>query len=166
MIKKLFLALMLLMPMSVFAQKFGVIKAQEVMESMPEFTDMKTKIEAASKTYEDEFAKLQAEAQKKAEELQTLDKDTSTPDAIKERRFQELQELGQKIDQFRQTAQQDLQRQQAQLIQPIQEKVMKAIQTVGTEGGYTLIFDSMEPLFTGATVEDVTAKVKTALGIK
>ena len=53
MIKKLFLALMLLMPMSVFAQKFGVIKAQEVMEAMPEFTDMKTKIEAASKTYED-----------------------------------------------------------------------------------------------------------------
>ena len=133
---------------------------------MPEFVEAQNKLSEASKTYETEYGKINEELQKKYAEFQELEKDTTTLASIKERRMQDIQELDRKAQQFAATAQQDLQRQQAQLIQPIQEKVMKAIQTVGTEGGYTLIFDSMEPLFTGATVEDVTPKVKTALGIK
>lgn len=161
MIKKLLLAVMIALPLAVSAQKFGVVNGQEVMEAMPAFQEMKTKLEASSKTYEDEFAKLQSEMEKKYTEFQNMDK--ATPDGIKERRMQELQELDQKIQQFRATAQQDLQRQQAQLMQPIQDSLLKAIQTVGTDGGYVFIFDANEPLFTGATVENVTAKVKAAL---
>lgn len=161
MIKKILLAIMIALPMAVSAQKFGVVNAQEVMEAMPAFNEMKTKLEAASKTYEDEFAKLQSEMEKKYTEFQAMDE--SAPQGIKERRMQELQELDQKIQQFRATAQQDLQRQQATLLQPIQEQVIKAIQTVGAEGGYTFILDAAEPLYTGTTVENVTAKVKAAL---
>lgn len=164
MIKKLLLAIALLLPVSAFAQKFGVVNADEVMQSLPAFTEMKTKLEAASKTYEDEFGKLQAEFEKKYTELQGMD--DKTPAAIKDRRVQELQELDQKIQQFRQTAQQDLQRQQQQLMQPIEAQVMQALKTVGDEGGYTLIFEGNVPVYTGTSVENVTAKVKTLLGIK
>lgn len=164
MIKRILLAIMIAFPMSLFAQKFGTINGQQVMESIPEFQEMKTKLEASSKQYEDEFGKLQAEFEKKFTELQQQAEDT--PEAIKERRMKEVQELDQKIQQFRATAQQDLQRQQAQFLQPIQEKLLKAIQTVGAEGGYTFIFDVNEPLYVGTTVEDVTLKVKTVLGVK
>ena len=146
MIKKLLLAIALLLPVSAFAQKFGVVNADEVMQSLPAFTEMKTKLEAASKTYEDEFGKLQAEFEKKYTELQGMD--DKTPAAIKDRRVQELQELDQKIQQFRQTAQQDLQRQQQQLMQPIEAQVMQALKTVGDEGGYTFIFEGNVPVYT------------------
>ncbi|MCI8998861.1 MAG: OmpH family outer membrane protein [Muribaculaceae bacterium] len=164
MIKKLLLAIMIALPMSVFAQKFAVINTQELMESMPELQTVKEQMEASNKKYEDEFAKLQEEFSKKFEEFQSLEE--TTPQTIKERRMQEMQELENKINQFRQTATQDLQRQQQQLMAPIQEKVLKAIQTAGAEGGYTFIFENQMPLYTGTDVTDITSTVKTRLGIK
>lgn len=164
MIKKLLLAIMIALPMSVFAQKFAVINTQELMEAMPELQTVKEQMEASNKKYEDEFAKLQEEFSKKFEEFQALEE--TTPQTIKERRMQEMQELENKINQFRQTATQDLQRQQQQLMAPIQEKVIKAIQSAGQEGNYTFIFENVVPLYTGTDVTDITSTVKTRLGIK
>ncbi len=164
MIKKLLLAIMIALPMSVFAQKFGIINTQQVMETMPEIKTVQEQMEASSKKYQTEFDNLQAEFKKKYEEFQALEE--STPQAIRDRRMREMQELDQKIQQFRETALQDQQRQQQQLMAPIQEKVMKAIQSVGDEGGYTFIFENMMPVYTGKDVTDITPAVKTRLGIK
>ncbi|MDE7144801.1 MAG: OmpH family outer membrane protein [Duncaniella sp.] len=164
MIKKLLIAIFIALPMSVFAQKFATINTQQLMESMPEIKTINEQMEASQKKYEDEFAKLQEEFSKKFEEFQSLEE--TTPQTIKERRMQEMQELENKINQFRQTATQDLQRQQQQLMAPVQEKVMKAIQTAGSEGNYTFIFENVMPLYVGTDVTDITPQVKTALGIK
>lgn len=163
MIKKLLLAIMIALPMSVFAQKFAVINTQQLMESMPELKTVNEQLEAANKKYQDEFTKLQEEFQKKFEEFQGLDE--NTPQTIKDRRMQEMQELESKIQQFRETAVQDIQRQQQQLMAPIQEKVVKAIQAVGAEGNYTFVFENVMPLYTGTDVTDITDTVKTRLGI-
>jgi len=82
--------------------------------------------------------------------------------------MQELQDEYQKIQNFQQTASQDLQRQQEQLLAPITQKLQNAIQAVGAEGGYTFIYDMSIPaiLYTGTGAEDVSAKVKAKLGIK
>ncbi|MDE5915496.1 MAG: OmpH family outer membrane protein [Duncaniella sp.] len=155
---------MIAFPMSLFAQKFGVINTNELMTSLPEMKSVQEQMEAASKKYQDEFTKLQEEFNKKFQEFQALE--ASTPETIKERRTLELQEIDTKIQRFRETAEQDLQRQNQQLLAPIQEKVMKAIQSVGAEGKYTFIFESGMSLYTGVDVTDVTPLVKTALGIK
>lgn len=164
MIKKLLLAIMIAFPMSLFAQKFGVINTTELMQALPEMKTVQEQMEAATKKYEDEFAKLQEEFNKKFQEFQALE--ANTPETIKERRTQELQDIDTKIQRFRETAQQDLQRQNQQLMAPIQEKVIKAIQTVGADGKYTFIFENVMPIYTGTDVVDVTPEVKTALGIK
>lgn len=164
MIKKLLLAIMIALPMSVFAQKFAVINTQELMEAMPELQTVKEQMEASNKKYEDEFAKLQEEFSKKFEEFQALEE--TTPQTIKERRMQEMQELENKINQFRQTATQDLQRQQQQLMAPIQEKIEAAIKAVGAENSFTMIFQDMIPSYVGADVIDVTPQVRTKLGLK
>ncbi len=164
MIKKLVLAIMIALPTMGFAQKFGVINTDALMESLPEMNEVKTQLDAATKKYEDEFKNLQDEFQKKYTELQNMEE--SAPQTIKERRVQELQELDQKIQQFRQTATQDLQRQQEQLMGPVRQKVVTAIQTVGAEGNYTMIFENMVPLYTGKDVEDITPVVKSKLGVK
>ncbi|MCM1519389.1 MAG: OmpH family outer membrane protein [Lachnoclostridium sp.] len=161
MIKRLLIAIMIALPMSLFAQKYGVINTQALMESMPEIKTINEQIQASTTKYEEEFSKLQTEFQKKFEEFQALEE--STPQTIKERRMQEMQELENKINQFRQTAQQDLQRQQQQLMAPVQEQVMKAIQTIGEEGGYTFIFENMIPVYIGKDVTDVTDAVKARL---
>lgn len=164
MIKKLLLAIMIALPAMGFAQKFGVINTESLIEGLPEMTEVKSQLDTSTKKYEEEFKNLQTEMEKKYGEFQKMDE--NTPQTIKDRRVQEIQELDQKIQQFRQTATQDLQRQQEQFMAPIRQKVMTAIQSVGAEGAFTMIFENMIPVYTGKDVVDVTPLVKTKLGVK
>ncbi len=166
MIKKILLAIAIALPMCVAAQtpKFGVVNTASVFDAMPEKATAQTQLETASKTYEDEFKKLTDELNKKYTEFQSLAADT--PDSIKQRRMQEIEELNAKTQQFRATAQQDLQRQQEQLMAPIEQKIQTAIKAVGAENGFTFIFPDMLPAYTGTDVQDVTPLVKAKLGIQ
>ncbi len=164
MIKKILFAVMLAIPAMGFAQKFGVINTETLMSDMPEMTEVRTQLENVSKNYEAEFKKLQDEFQTKFDEFQKMGEDT--PQSIKERRAQELNELDQRTRQFQQTAQQEIQRQSEQLMAPVRQKVMAAIQSVGAEGSYVFIFELGQPIYVGADVTDVTNAVKAKLGIK
>jgi outer membrane protein len=168
MIKKILLALAVALPACAWAQapKFGVVDVESIIPNMTEFKEAQDKINDASKTYESEYSKINEELQKKYAEYQELDKDPSTLQSIKERRMQDIQELDKKAQQFAQTAQQDLQRQQSQLMQPIQEKVLNAIKTVGNENGFTMIFPEGSAAYVSTDVQDVTTLVKTKLGVK
>ena len=53
MLKKIALLLLLIAPMSVFAQKFGHVKFAEILTVMPEYTKAQTDIQAQQKQYED-----------------------------------------------------------------------------------------------------------------
>ena len=86
---------MIALPMSVFARKFGTVNTAELMESLPEMKTVQEQMTAASNKYQDEFSKLQEEFNKKYQEFNALD--ASTPETIKERRVQEMQELDAKI---------------------------------------------------------------------
>lgn len=153
-----------MLPLSGFAQKFGIVDSQEILEKMPETVKANETLQASQKKYEDEFKNLSAEFEKKYTELQNLPKDT--PQAIADRRMQEAQDLQQKIETFRQTAANDLQKQQQQLYAPIIEKVRQAIQTVGKEGNYTFIFETGASIYSGTDVVDITTSVKAKLGMK
>ena len=163
--KKLFLALMMLAPMAAFAQKFGHINSQEVMQAMPEATQMRTEMEALQKQYEADEKAMIDEYQKKVEAYQ---KDEATmPDNMKQRKIQEIQEMEQKITQARQDNAQALQKAYADKLTPIQNKVMEAIKSVGNAGGYVYIMETNSIPFINTTLStDVTAQVKARLGIK
>ena len=169
MLKKLLLAAFVVAPMCLMAQvKLGYVNTQEIFNVMPEKATAERTLKTASDKYETEFKNLQTAFQQKVEEYDKADKDASTPQAIKDRHNQELKDEYQKIQNFQQTAAQDLQRQQEQLLAPITQKLQNAIQAVGAEGGYTFIYDMSIPaiLYTGTGAEDVSAKVKAKLGIK
>lgn len=165
MIKKFLLAIAIAIPAIASAQgKFGVVNADAILPSMPEYTTAQEQYTAASKTYEDEYAKLTEELEKKYKEFQALPEDT--PAAMRESRGRELQELDNRMQAFMQNAQQDLARQQQNLMAPIQEKLVNAIKAVGAEGGYTMIFPEGVSIYTGTDVTDVTDAVKAKLGVK
>lgn len=168
MIKKTLAAIMIALPMLAAAQapKFGTVSVEPILQAMPERTNIETQLQTASKTYEDEYKKLSEEIDKKYAEFQKLDEDKTTPQTIKERRIQEIQELQKKAQQFVQTAQQDLQRQQSQLMAPLEEKIMTAIKAVGSENGFTFILPEGVAAFQSTDVQDVTPLVKAKLGIK
>lgn len=165
MLKKLLLAIVIALPMSALAQKFGTVNIDEVGAAMPEATAMQNQMAETAKKYEDEFAKLQEALNQQYAEFQTMQNDASVTDTMKELKMQDIQERAQKIEQFRQTATQDLQRQQEQLMAPIQQKLMDAIKSVGAEGGFTFIFPTDLGLYQGADVVDVTPLVRAKLGI-
>ena len=167
MIKKLLLALLVALPLSAAAQKFGTFNFDEVITAMPEIADMQKQLTDASQKYEAEFQKLQEELNKLYTDYQAIQNDPATPESIKERRLQEIQDRAQKVEQFRQTATQDLQRLQEQLTAPIQQRVNDAVKAVGQEGGFPFIFP-LEPsliLYQGTDVIDVTPLVKAKLGV-
>ena len=149
-------------------------KSQEILDGIqvPDSEDSppvsaaeaEEQIAAASKTYEDEFSKLRDEMDKKYAEYQALD--AATPQAIKDRRMQELQELSNRIQAFSEQAQQDLARQQQTLAAPIQDKITNAIKKVGADNGFTFIFPKGLAAYSGADVVDCTDMVKAALGVK
>lgn len=163
MIKKILVALAICIPTFAFAQKFGTIDAEAVMQLMPEFKEAEAKIAEISKNYETEFGNIDDELNKKYEAFQALPADTS--EGIKQSRMQEIQTLAQRRDQFLQTAQQDIARQTQMLQQPIQEKLINAIKAVGAEQGFTAIFPTAVAIYTGSDVVDVTDAVKAKLGI-
>ena len=166
MFKKILLAVAVALPLSAMAQKFGTVDLESVFDAMPETAAMTTQLQETSKKYEDEYAKLQEEVNKLYAEFQSIQNDTNTPESIKERRLQEVQDRYAKVQQFRETAQQDLARLEQQLSAPIQQKLMDAIKTVGAEGSFTFIMPAGGTLlYSGSDVVDVTPQVRTKLGI-
>ena len=163
MIKKLIAAVLIALPLCASAQKLGTVDSQSILTQMPEFAEAQAKLDEASKKYEAEFAKLREEQDKKMAEFQSVYEDASVPQSIKERRIQEMNELEQKVQQFAQTAQQDLQRQQQQLLQPVQTKLLEAIQKVGQDNGFSIILPVEVSVYQGSDVVDVTPLVKAQL---
>ena len=167
MLKKIALILMLILPMSVFAQKFGHIRSQEILIVMPEYTKAQADIETMQKQYEEEMKRVEEEFQKKFTAFQQ--EQANLPKNILERRQKELQELTEKGMQLQQDAQQQLQQSWMQMLEPIVKKIEDAIKAVGQEGGYTYIFDlntTNIPYVSETLSTDVTSAVKAKLGIK
>lgn len=160
--KKLFLMLMLFMPLATFAQKFGHVNAQEIMASMPEFIKARGEVEAATKQYENDLKAMQDEYQRKA---QDYDKNASTMNETKKKETEEsLEQMLQKIQQTYQDNQQALGKLQQEKIGPITNKLVNAIKAVGKAGGYVYIMDVTGILYISDTLsKDVTAEVKAEL---
>jgi outer membrane protein len=164
--KKLFVMLLMLAPVAAFAQKFGHVNAQEIVQAMPEFAKAKTEVEALQKQYEADLKSMQDELQKKAE---AFEKEESTlPDNIKQRRNQELNDLYQRIQQTYQDNRNALDKAQQEKMQAITTKVIDAIKAVGQEGNYVYIMEMGAgiPYISTALSTDVTAQVKAKLGLK
>ncbi len=164
--KKLLFMLLMLAPMAAFAQKFGHVDAQAIIQIMPEFNTARTEIDALQKQYEADLKGMQDELTLKSQAFEREEK--TLPENIKQRRAQELQEMYQKIQQSFQDNQQALQRTSQEKMAAIQQKVVDAIKAVGQAGGYVYIMDVAGgvPYISTTLSTDVTADVKAKLGLK
>ena len=72
-----------------------------------------------------------------------------------------------RLQEFNQVAQQELQKKEQELMEPIIKKANEAISEVAKAGGYTVIMESGSMVyFDEANVKDISPEVKAKLGIK
>jgi outer membrane protein len=157
------IVLMVACTLTGFAQKFGHIDTQEVLLNLPERSEAQATIEASASEYEAELTRMQQEFQTKYAEYQS--KGATWPAAILEQKERELQALDQGMQEFGSTVQNELAQLEQQLLMPMVERVQTAINEVGSENGFTYIFDTSSgaTVYTGA--EDVGALVRAKLGM-
>ncbi len=168
MIKKVLLAIALICPMLLSAQtlKIGLVDFATVLQAMPDYTAAMNQLKEVSGKYQAELQKLDEEMKRQLNEFQNMP-ENELP-AIKERKAREITDYQQKMQQFEQSASEDLNKMQNDLMVPITQKISQAVESVGREGSFSLIqmYDPQLVLYRAEPVEDVTPLVKAKLGIK
>ena len=150
---------------SLFAQKIGRINSQDVVVNMTEFKEAQTQIEALAKDLQAQAETIQVEMNNKLQEYQK-GAETMT-DAVRQLKEKELNDMNTRLQEFNQVAQQELQKKEQELMEPIIKKANEAISEVAKAGGYTVIMESGSMVyFDEANVKDISPEVKAKLGIK
>jgi outer membrane protein len=151
-----YLASLCVVLMSFTAQaqsKVAHIDFQKLVSEMPEVIAAQEEIQKLEKDYTNEIEAYSADA-----ENQT--------DLTNQKRQQELAGMEQNIQQFRQTALQDVQTKQADMLRPLIEKARTTVQSVAKAQGFDYVLDASQ----GSPVimsegKDLMADVKKELGI-
>ena len=151
---------------TVSAQKFARVNLQEIVVTMPEFSEAQKNLEAFGKDLQEQMEQIQVEFNNK---LADFEKNQATMAAsVKQMKQQELQQLQQRFTEFQQIAQQDFQKKEAELIEPVQNKAQEAINKIAKAAGYIAVFNTSVPslaYFDEAQLVDIAALVKKELGI-
>lgn len=166
-IKLTIVAALVLSSTSLFAQKLGRINSQELISLMPETTQMQTDLQTYATELNAQIEEVQVELNNKFADFQK--KQSTMKDLERQVAEKELNELGARLEQFRQVASEDFSKKQQELFAPIQEKAMAAIEKVSKAGGYAVVIDLAAGsmiYIDEAQVTDLLPAVKAELGIK
>lgn len=144
-------------------QKIGHLNVQDLMLEMPERSQAETKLkefagvlDSRLKTMGDEYQSKLATAQQNEATMTNTEKEFA---------LSELAELEERITKAQRKAQEDIAKQEQELLQPMVKRAQAAIDAVAKANGFAYVLDSSTgviPYFEGGT--DVTDLVKTELG--
>jgi outer membrane protein len=158
----LIVAILMSVAFSAEAQKFGYVNSQAILAEMAEVKQADANLEALQK-------QLQKKGQGMVEKLQTdylaiqdkVEKGLLSPQQ-QESEAKKLEERQAEIAKFEQDMVNQLQNKRNELLQPIVDRVNKAIADVAKEEGYQMIFEQGVLLYF-EPAQDVSAKVKAKL---
>lgn len=145
------------------AQKLGHANFEEIVTMLPERAESEKKVQELQQKLESRLSKMIETYQAKVAEFEN---DQEMSEAMKTSAAGEIQDLQRRIQEFQQTAYSEIETKQNELMAAMFKKVREAAAKVGAEQEYTYVFDSSSQgglLYAGG--EDITAKVKTELGI-
>ena len=164
-LKSLIVAFLMALPMTFsYAQsKVAHIDTQKLIGEMPEVIAAQKQLEQLEKTYTSEIENTYKEFQTKAQSY-SADAANQT-DVTNQARQKELETMQQNINQYRETAAQDLQKKQVEMMRPLYDKARAAIEKVAAAQGFDYVLDASA----GGSVimakgKDLMADVKSELG--
>lgn len=165
--KKILIAILMMAPLSLCAQKFAHFNTADIIPNMKEYTTAMGELEAMQKQYADDIKLMQDELQKKSEEYQK--EQANLLDNVRQRREQELNDLYTRLQQSYQDNQAALQKAETEKMNIIREKVLAVVKKVGEAGGYVYIVDTSSgviPFINSTLSTDITDQLKKELGIQ
>lgn len=164
--KKMILTLLVALPMSVFAQKFGHFNSTDIILYMPEYAAAQSKLQAQAKVYEDQLQEMQDELKLKYD---AYDREKATmTDIQKQEREEELTAKNEIMQNYYQQSQKDLERVQQEERSKLFDKINQAVEEIGKTGGFVYIMDTTAgiPYISKTLSVDVTEQLKKKLGVK
>tara|TARA_R110002020_G_scaffold220100_4_gene428005 strand:+ start:966 stop:1472 length:507 start_codon:yes stop_codon:yes gene_type:complete len=163
--RKLFLPLLILfISFSSFAQtKVGTIDSDLVLASMTELTQVQKDLESYGADLDKQFNELVTNYQSKVKAFQSAE--ATVAEADKKTKQEEIIGLEQDIQKFRQNSQGLIQLKQNELMQPLYEKVGKALDAVAKEQEYTQVLSLSSGVAYYDQNHDLTQAVADNLGI-
>ena len=162
--KLLLLSIIGCLSLTTFSQKLGHINVQELISLMPERDIAFNELQKYAKELESQLISMESEFNAMVEEYTT--NVSSYDDLKKNDKLVEIENLKQRILTFQQSAQNELQKKELELLRPIEEKAQNAINTVAEKGKYSYILDSsVGVLLYYKDSDDVLEKVKKELDL-
>jgi len=139
--------------------KIGYVDSDAIMQQLPDYQDIQTKLDALIKEWQEELTKMERDWKTKYD-----DYDKRKLILSEQRRVEiekELIQLEDQISKYRQDkfgVRGELFQKQEELMKPIQNRIFNAIEDIAEEGNYDFIFDrSGDMMFVYAKEEyDVT----------
>ena len=143
--------------------KFGHVDYAGIIAAMPETDSAQVVVKQLKADLEAEAAVMQQEFQTKSDDFSQRQA-TYSP-AVAKVKQKELEDMYDRMQAFAEAAQTQMQAKQAELLEPVQAKVLNAIKEVAKADNYTYVFDISTVAY-GWDSTNLTDKVKAKLGIK
>lgn len=142
------------------------VNTLDLINSLPDKTSASERLNTLSENYKQELQIMQNEYNKKYSDFITYQQ--TLAESIKLRRMQELTDLENRIQNFTKLAQKDIEEHEQLLLEPIKIKVNDAIEAVGIEQHFTVIYDLDDSgiVFVSPNAIDANPLVKSKLGVK
>jgi outer membrane protein len=150
---------------SVQAQKSGYISVEQMVSIMPEVGRIDTALQKfQTDSLNTEFASLIQEYNYK-DSLLTKTDTTKIPAAVKRQHRQDLEQIAYQVQNWQQISQNVMQSKQQEMLAPVYQKVMKAINDVAKENGYTFVYNQ-EVLLVAPPSDNLLPLVAKKLNVK
>ena len=123
-------------------QKIGYYDAQLVLENIPEYQSVQQKLDRLETRWEQELDTLQQEKQRLVREFEA--RELLYTEEERKRKQGEIRKMEEKIESYRQEhfgPKGMLFQRQKQLMRPIQERILEAVDAVARREGYDFVFD-------------------------
>lgn len=161
----LFLVLSATVSAQISQATVAYVNTTDLLNAFPAKEAATQKLTVLSENYKKELELMQNEYNKKYSDYITYQ--GSLAENIKLRRMQELTELENKMQQFMQLAQKDIEQQEKAMLEPLKKQITDAIRQVGIEQNYTVIYDLANPgiAFVNPAAVDANPLVKAKLRI-
>ena len=163
--KILLVAALAMLSAAAFDQpKFAHVNFSELVQLMPEADQARATMDASSKEARETYQAMADEFTSKYQQYQS--KASAWSASVREAKEKELTDIQQRISEFEQSVQAELQQQQQQLMAPIYKKAQDTIDSLAKAAGYIYVFDRSAVLYLDPDQsEDLTPAARKALGI-
>lgn len=149
-------------------QRIGYVDSDDILEQLPEYASIQQELDQLANELEAEIRDRDREVDEMFDEYQS--RELLYTQEERERRRQEIVRAEEEVERLREQyfgPDGEFYQQQEQLLRPLQERILEAVEVVADEEGYDFVFDrSGDFLFLyAATQYNLTRQVLIELGI-